>query len=70
MVTPIGFTYSVMPKPNTRIISSWMNAPCGGCGRKKGENEILDDMVFDRYCKVKCPKTEHWKELWKGKLST
>ena len=29
-----------MPKPNTVIIPSWMSAPCGGCGRRKGENEI------------------------------
>lgn len=48
----------MMPKPNTGIIPSWMNAPCGGCGRRKGENEILDDMVFGRYGKVKCSKIE------------
>ena len=42
-----------MSKPNTVIIQSWICAPCGGCGRRKGENEILDDMDFDRYGKVK-----------------
>ena len=47
-----------MPKPNTGIIPSWMNAPCGGCGRRKGENDLLDDMDFDKYGKVKCPKIE------------
>ena len=35
-----------------------MSAPCGGCGRRKGESEILDDMDFDRYGKVKCSKIE------------
>lgn len=35
-----------------------MNAPCGGCGRRKGENELLDDMDFERYGKVKCSKIE------------
>ena len=35
-----------------------MNAPCGGCGGRKGENELLDDMDFDRYGKVKCSKIE------------
>ena len=30
----------------------------GGCGRRKGESEILDDMDFDRYGKVKCSKIE------------
>ena len=35
-----GQTCSVMPKPSTRTIQSWMSAPCGGCGRRKGENEI------------------------------
>ena len=30
----------MMPKPNTGIIQSWRSAPCGGCGRRKGENEI------------------------------
>ena len=40
------------------IILSWRSAPCGGCGRRKGENELLDDMVFDRYGKVKCSKIE------------
>ena len=29
-----------MPKPNTGTILSWICAPCGGCGRRKGENEI------------------------------
>lgn len=29
-----------------------------GCGRRKGENELLDDMDFDRYGKVKCRKIE------------
>ena len=27
-----GKTCSVMPKPNTEIILSWICAPCGGCG--------------------------------------
>lgn len=31
MVTPIGFTYSVMLKPNLEIILSWKIAPCGLC---------------------------------------
>ena len=53
-----GQTYSVMPKPSTRTIQSWMSAPCEGCGRRKGENELLDDMDFDKYGKVKCPKIE------------
>ena len=53
-----GQTCSVMPKPSTRTIQSWMSAPCGGCGRRKGENELLDDMDFDRYGKVKCSKIE------------
>ena len=35
-----------------------MSAPCGECDRRKGENEILDDMVFGRYGKVKCSKIE------------
>ena len=35
-----------------------MNAPCGGCGRRKGENELLDDINFERYSKVKCSKIE------------
>ena len=35
-----GQTCSVMPKPSTRTIQSWMSAPCGGCGRRKEENEI------------------------------
>ncbi len=47
-----------MPKSNTGIILSWRSAPCGGCGRRKGENEILDDMDFERYGKVKCSKIE------------
>ena len=29
----------MMPKPNTGIIQSWICAPCGGCGRRKGEND-------------------------------
>ena len=29
---PASQTCSVMPKPNTVIIPSWRNAPCGGCG--------------------------------------
>ena len=37
---------------------SWRSAPCGGCGRRKGENELLDDMDLDRYDKVKCSKIE------------
>ena len=47
----------MMPKPNTVIIQSWRSAPCGGCGRRKGENELLDDMDF-HYNKVKCRKIE------------
>ena len=35
-----GKTCSVMPKPNTEIILSWICAPCGGSGGRKGENEI------------------------------
>ena len=35
-----GYGDPVMPKPNTVIIPSWICAPCGGCGRRKGENEI------------------------------
>ena len=35
-----------------------MSAPCGGCGRRKGESELLDDMDLDRYDKVKCSKIE------------
>ena len=49
---PAGQTCSVMPKPNTGIIPSWTSVPCGGCGRRKGENELLDDMDFDRNGKV------------------
>lgn len=30
----------------------------GGCVRRMGENEILDDIDFDRYGKVKCSKIE------------
>ena len=30
----------------------------GGCGRRKGENELLDDINFERYSKVKCSKIE------------
>ena len=41
-----------MPKPNTGTIPNWKSAPCGGCGRRKGENEMLDDMDFDHYGKV------------------
>ena len=55
---PASQTCSVMPKPNAVIIQSWICAPCGGCGRRKGENEMLDDMDFDRYGKVKCSKIE------------
>ena len=47
-----------MPKPNTRTIQSWTSAPCGECGRRKGEWELLDDMDFDRYGKVKCRAIE------------
>ena len=47
-----------MPKPNTGIIQSWICAPCGECGRRKGETELLDDMDFDRYGMVKCSKIE------------
>jgi len=32
--------------------------PMWGCGRRKGENELLDDMDIDRYGKVKCSKIE------------
>lgn len=53
-----GRICSVMPKPNTGIILSWMSAPCGGCGRREGEDELLDDMDLDRYDKVKCSKIE------------
>ena len=48
----------MMLKPNMGIILSWMSAPCGGCGRRKGENEILDDMDFDKYGKVKYREIE------------
>ena len=34
---PASQTCFVMPKPNTAIIPSWRSAPCGGCGRRKGE---------------------------------
>ena len=44
-----------MPKSNTAIIPSWRSAPCGGCGRRKGESELLDDMDF-HYNKMKCRK--------------
>ena len=47
-----------MPKPNTVIIPSRRIALCGECGRRKGENEMLDDMDLDRYDKVKCSKIE------------
>ena len=47
-----------MPRPNTETILSWRSAPCGGCGGRKGENELLDDMDFERYDKVKCSKIE------------
>ena len=30
----------------------------GDVGEGKGENEILDDMDFERYDKVKCSKIE------------
>ena len=43
---------------NTGIIPSWICAPCGGCGRRRGENDLLDDMDFDKYGKVKCSKIE------------
>ena len=36
-VAPASQTCSVMPKPNTGTILSWGSAPCGGCGRRKGE---------------------------------
>ena len=55
---PASQTCSVMPKPNTGTIQSWTSAPCGGCGGRKGEWELLDDMDFDRYGKVKCSKIE------------
>ena len=55
---PVSQTCSVMPKPNTGIILCWMSAPCGGCGGRKGENDLLDDMDLDRYDKVKCSKIE------------
>jgi len=42
---PASLTCSVMPKPNTRIIPSWMSAPCGGCGRRKGEIKALRKIV-------------------------
>jgi hypothetical protein len=29
----------VMPQPNMGIILSWRSAPCGGCGRRKGESD-------------------------------
>ena len=32
-----GQTCSVMPKPSTRTIQSWMSAPCGGCGGRNWE---------------------------------
>ena len=35
-----GYGDPVMPKPKTGSILSWMSAPCGGCGGRKGENEI------------------------------
>lgn len=38
---PVSQTCSVMPKSNTRIIPSWRSAPCGGCGRRKGEIKAL-----------------------------
>ena len=47
-----------MPRPNTAIIPSRRSAPCGGCGERKGENELLDDMDFEKYGKVKCSKIE------------
>ena len=52
---PASQTCSVMPMPNTVIIQSWMRAPCGG---RRVENELLDDMDFERYDKVKCSKIE------------
>ena len=68
---PAGQTCSVMPKPNIRTIPSWMSAPCGGCGRRKGEDEILDDMDFDQYGKVKYREIEQMlpklNEMWREK---
>ena len=55
---PASQTCSVMPMLNTENIPSWMCAPCGGCGGRKGENELLDDMDLDRYDKVKCSKID------------
>ena len=61
----------MMPKPNTVIILSWRIAPCGGCGRRKGEDEILDDMDFDQYGKVKYREIEQMlpklNEMWREK---
>ena len=45
-------------QPNTGIILSWRSALCGGCERRKGESEMLDDMDFERYGKVKCSKID------------
>ena len=36
---PASQTCSVMPMPNTGTIPSWRSAPCGGCGRRKGERD-------------------------------
>ena len=53
------------------IILSWRSAPCGGCGRRKGEDEILDDMDFDQYGKVKYREIEQMlpklNEMWREK---
>ena len=49
---------SVMPKPKTGTILCWRSSPCGGCGGRKGESELLDDMDFDKYGKVKCREIE------------
>ena len=40
MVTPIGFTYSVMLKPNLEIILSWKIAPCGLCCTEGSWREV------------------------------
>ena len=34
------------------------NCPMWGMWEKEGENELLDDMDFERYGKVKCSKIE------------
>lgn len=35
-----------------------MSVLCGECGGRKREWELLDDMDFDRYGKVKCRAIE------------